>query len=129
MAGRGAGSPSPQRQQQLPQQPQQPPPPPPLVHVRLRTFPVMMLTSALILTGEAFAINYISSPSPMEQLLKAGRYTVEYHHPLVAERTLELLKDWGLSQHNLRHIFHGKTPVQTQPHMPYHSAYAPSSLL
>ena len=65
------------------QSPHQPPPPPPLVRVRLRTFPAMMLASAAILTCEAFAINYISSPSPFEELLRESQYTVEYHDPLV----------------------------------------------
>lgn len=94
--------------------------PPPLVRVRLRTFPAMMLASALILTCEAFAINYVSSPSPLEQMFKRGEYTVEFHDPLVAERTLEVLKDWGLSNHNLRHIYFDKTPIQTDPPRLYH---------
>ena len=100
--------------------PSQPPSPPPLVRVRLRTFPAMMLASAAILTCEAFAINYISSPSPYERHLNKGRYTVDYHDPLVAERMLEMLEDWGLSLHNLRHIYHHKTPTQTNPPRAYH---------
>lgn len=102
------------------QQQQSPPSPPPLVRVRLRTFPAMMLASAAILTCEAFAINYISSPSPYERHLNKGRYTVDYHDPLVAERMLEMLEDWGLSFHNLRHIYHHKTPTQTNPPRAYH---------
>ncbi len=97
-----------------------PPSPPPLVRVRLRTFPTMMLASAVILTCEAFAINYISSPSPYEKLLKRSGYTVDYHDPLVAERMLEMLKDWDLSSHNLRYMYHERTPKQTDPPLPYH---------
>lgn len=100
----------------------QPPPPPPLVRVRLRTFPAMMLASAAILTCEAFAINYISSPSPFERMLKISQYTVEYHDPLVAERMLEMLQQWELSFHNLRYIYHDRTPIQTEPPLAYHGA-------
>lgn len=80
----------------------------------------MMLASAVILTCEAFAINYISSPSPYEKLLKRSGYTVDYHDPLVAERMLEMLKDWDLSSHNLRYMYHERTPKQTDPPLPYH---------
>ena len=94
----------------------------PLIRARLITYPVMMLTSALILTCEAFAINYIASPSGTEQLLRNAHYTVNYHEPLVAERNLEFLQAWGLDEHNWLAIYAEKTPVQTHPHMPYHRA-------
>ena len=54
-----------------------PPHPGPLIRVRLVTFPIMMLASAVVLLLEALAVNHVSSPSADELLLKERLYTVE----------------------------------------------------
>jgi hypothetical protein len=91
-----------------------------LCHVRLQTFPPMMITLCCILLLEAVAINWISTPSEFERQLGLSGYAVEYHDTLVVERAQELLQEWDMSQRNHRPIYHHRTPIQTVPPLPYH---------